>query len=509
MATVYLIGAGPGDPGLITVKGLSCIKRADVVVYDYLAAPALLDHARPDAEIIYVGKKGGDHTLSQDGINRLLVEKASQGKTVARLKGGDPFIFGRGGEEAEVLAEAGLPFEIVPGVTSAIAAPAYAGIPLTHRRLTSTVTLVTGHENPDKEDSSIRWKELAAEGGTLVFLMGVKNLPDIARRLMEGGRPPETPAALVRWGTTARQRTVTATLSSIAETAEAAGMAAPAVLVVGGVVAMRDTLNWFEKKPLFGRRIVVTRSRAQASDLVERLADLGAECIQVPAIRVAPPEDWGPVDDAISRLSQYDWLAFTSVNGVDLFFSRLLEKGLDARALANARLAAIGPATSERLLAHGLRTDLVPETFRAESVVRAFASHDMAGKKVLLPRARLARPVLPVELRRMDAVVDEVAVYDTLAGTENGSEILERLEHGTVDMVTFTSSSTVDNFAALFPEGRFAPLMKTAAAAVIGPITAETLGGYGISPAVEADEYTIPGLVNAILAYYGTGEGPS
>ncbi len=502
MAMVYLIGAGPGDPGLITVKGLSCIRRADTVVYDYLAAPALLAHARPGAEIIYVGKKGGDHTLSQDGINRLLVEKALEGKTVARLKGGDPYIFGRGGEEAEVLAEAGLPFEVVPGVTSAIAAPAYAGIPLTHRRLTSTVTLVTGHEDPDKEGTSIRWKELAAEGGTLVFLMGVKNLPDIARRLMENGRAPETPAALVRWGTTPRQKVVAATLSTIAEEAEAAGMAAPSVLVVGGVVAMRNVLNWFEKKPLFGRRVVVTRSRAQASDLVERLADLGAECIEVPAIRVVPPEDWGPVDAAIGRLPQYDWVAFTSVNGVDLFLSRLLEKGLDARAFNRAGIAAIGPATAERLLAHGLRADLLPKTYRAESVAEAFAAHDMKGKKVLLPRARQARPVLPAELLRMGAQVDEVPVYDTLPGTGDGNQILERLESGDVDMVTFTSSSTATNFADLLPKGRFAPLMKTVAAAAIGPITADTLRSLGVEPALTAAEYTIPGLVDAILSHY-------
>ncbi|MBW1989996.1 MAG: uroporphyrinogen-III C-methyltransferase [Deltaproteobacteria bacterium] len=502
MCMVYLIGAGPGDPGLITVKGLSCIKKADVVVYDYLAAPALLANAREDAEIIYVGKKGGDHTLSQEGINRLLVDKAKEGKTVARLKGGDPYIFGRGGEEAEVLAAANIPFEVVPGVTSAVAAPAYAGIPLTHRRMTSTVTFVTGHEDPAKEGSSIRWKELAAGGGTLVFLMGVKNLPGIAKNLMDHGRSADTPAALVRWGTTPKQESLAATLGTIAKEAEKAGIKAPAVLVVGEVVSLRHALSWFEKKPLFGKTIVVTRSRAQASALVERLAELGARCIETPAIRVAPPEDPGPMDRAIDALSSFHWLGFTSVNGVDFFFDALRTKGLDARALGGAKVAAIGPATAARLGDFGIVPDLVPETFRAESVAEAFSGMDMEGKRVLLPRARLARPVLPVELSKMGAEVHEVVAYETLPGADDAGDLPLLLEKGEVDAVTFTSSSTVDNFARILGEADFAEKMSRTLAACIGPVTAETLEKHGVKPAVVAEQYTIAGLVDALAGHF-------
>ncbi|MCP4214185.1 MAG: uroporphyrinogen-III C-methyltransferase, partial [bacterium] len=310
--TVYLVGAGPGDPGLITVKGRECLEKADVLVYDYLASPRLLALAREDAEIIYVGKKGGDHTLSQDGINGLLVEKAKTGATVTRLKGGDPFIFGRGGEEAEVLIDNGIPFEIVPGVTSAIAAPAYAGIPLTHRKFTATLSLVTGHERPDKETSNIDW-EAVSKSGTIVFLMGVKNLPNIVEQLCKYGKSSETPVALVRWGTTFSQQTVTGTLDTIVANVEAAGLQSPSIIVVGEVVTLRDKMKWFENKPLFGKRIIITRARKQASDLVKMLSDLGADCIESPSIKVIPPEDYAPMDDSIENLAKYDWIVFTSV----------------------------------------------------------------------------------------------------------------------------------------------------------------------------------------------------
>jgi len=395
-AIVYLIGAGPGDPGLLTLKGQSCIARSDVVIYDYLAAPELLAHAGDDAELIYVGKKGGDHTLPQAGINDLIVAKARQGRIVARLKGGDPFIFGRGGEEVERLIEEGIDFEVVPGVTSAVAAPAYAGIPLTHRQFTSSVTFVTGHEDPTKETSSINWKALAQGGGTLVFFMGVKNLTYIAERLLHYGMSPETPAALVRWGTTPRQQTVTGALATIADIAAAAGMAPPALIVIGEVVRLREKMKWFETRPLFGKSIVVTRARAQASDLVSRLAELGAVCHEVPAIRIMPEEDYGPMDRAISEINTYDWLIFTSVNGVDFFFNRLFHAGLDARALGRIRTAVIGPATAERLLGFGIKTDILPDSFRAESVIDAFKKEPVAGKRMLLPRAKEARPILPV-----------------------------------------------------------------------------------------------------------------
>ena len=496
---VYLIGAGPGDPGLITVKGVDCIARADTVVYDYLASPALLAHAHPQAEMIYVGKKGGDHTLPQEGINDLIVEKASQGKTVARLKGGDPFIFGRGGEEAEVLVAAGIPFEVVPGVTAAIGASAYAGIPLTHRAHTTEVAFVTGHEDPTKKASRIDWKALATGIGTLVFFMGVKNLGTIVRNLTANGKAVDTPVAVVRWGTTPKQRTVTGTLDTIEVVVREAGIKAPAIIIVGTVVDLRKTMGWFEKRPLLGRRIVVTRARQQASDLIHQLTELGAECIQCPTIMVKPPRDWSPLDRAIEAIDQYDWIVFTSVNGVDYFFRRLFENGLDVRTLGRIKTAAIGPATAQRLLDQGLTTDILPKNYRAESVVEAFAETTVAGKRILLPRAKEARSVLPVELTRMGATVDEICVYETWQAQESADELIARLEAGTVDMVTFTSSSTVKNFQRLLPPGRADQLMQGVSVASIGPITSQTARDLGLTVDVEAESYTIPGLVQAIV----------
>jgi uroporphyrinogen III methyltransferase/synthase len=501
--TVFLIGAGPGDPGLITVKGVECIARADVVVYDYLAAPALLAHAGDDAELIYVGKKGGNHTLSQEGINALIVEKAQQGMMVARLKGGDPFIFGRGGEEAEVLVAAEIPFEVVPGVTAAIGASAYAGIPLTHRDYTSDVAFITGHEDPTKAESSIDWKALATGIGTLVFFMGVKNLPAIVENLISHGRPAETPVAVIRWGTTPQQKTATGTLATIVETVRQAGIKAPAIVIVGGVVNLRETMQWFEKRPLLGRRIVVTRARQQASDLVRMLTEAGAWCIQCPTIQVVPPSDWNPVDRAIDTLGQYSWIVFTSVNGVDYFFRRLFEKGMDARALGAVKTASIGPATADRLRKWGLTSDIIPKSYRAESVVEAFSDEPVAGKKVLLPRAREARSVLPDELTRMGATVDEVTVYETRQAESDAVDLVDRLTAGTIDMVTFTSSSTVKNFHRLLPSDRADRLMKHVAVASIGPITSRTARDLGLKVTVEAESYTIPGLVRAIVKHGG------
>jgi uroporphyrinogen III methyltransferase/synthase len=501
---VFLVGAGPGDPGLITVKGLECIRIADVVIYDFLATPELLRHARKDAQLIYVGKKGGDHTLSQEGINSLIAEKAKQGLTVARLKGGDPFVFGRGGEEAEILVEQGIAFEVVPGVTSAISAPAYAGIPLTHRDFTATVAFVTGHEDPKKADSNIDWAALA-KIGTLVFFMGVKNLPQITKNLMEQGKNPATPAALVRWGTKPEQQTLVGTLKDIAQKAADQGLKPPAIFIVGEVVGLRQKLNWFEKQPLFGKRIVVTRSREQASDLVKSLSDLGAACLEIPAIEITAPPDFAPLDEAIARLKTYQWLVFTSVNAVERFFARVFEKGQDARALGNAKIAAIGPATAARLKNYGIVTDVIPETYRAESVVEAFADKNIKGARVLLPRALEARPVLPVELTKMGATVDEVAVYKTVAASGSlKTELMESLKNGRVDMVTFTSSSTVSNFAALFEPDTLAPLMENVTKAAIGPITADTAKDLGLDCTVVADEFTIPGLVKAIADHYGS-----
>ena len=501
-AKVYLVGAGPGDPGLITLKGRECIQTADVIIYDYLASPALLKHASKNAEMIYVGKKGGDHTLSQDGINALILEKALAGFNVCRLKGGDPFIFGRGGEEAEVLAAKGIPFEVVPGVTSAIAAAAYAGIPLTHRKVTATLAFVTGHEDPHKDESSINWESLAVGIGTLVFFMGVKNLPDIAQRLIANGKSPDTPVALVRWGTTPGQQTVTGTLDNISERVKKAGMKAPAIIIVGEVVNLRKKLKWFENRPLLGKRIVVTRAREQASDMVRRLSDLGAECLEYPTIKVVPPEDTTPLKDAVERLPEYDWIVFTSVNGVKFFFDLLFDINKDVRALAHLRTAAIGPATSEELFKFGLKSDIVPQNYRAESVVEAFSKEPLKGKKILLPRAGEARPVLPVELNKMGAEVDEVTAYLTEKVSDNTGMLINQLEEKAVDLISFTSSSTVKNFKALLPPDQFDTLMDGITIASIGPITSNTAKELGFDVHITAESYTIPDLCKAILKYF-------
>ncbi len=496
---VYLVGAGPGDPGLLTVKGLACIRKADVLVYDYLASPTLLKYADSDAEKIYVGKKGGDHTLSQDGINDLIAQKALEGHIVTRLKGGDPFIFGRGGEEAEILIEKGIPFEVVPGVTSAIAAPAYAGIPLTHRKFTSNLAFVTGHEDPTKDQSSLDWASLARGIGTLVFLMGVKNLPNIVEKLREHGRSPDTPVALVRWGTTLRQQTVTGTLDNIVDAVAKAGLKAPAVIVVGEVVSLRETMQWFENKPLMGRRIVVTRAREQASNLVDTLMELGAQCLEYPTIEVEPPDDWQPLDAAIDNLSGYDWLVFTSVNGVKYFFKRLFEKGLDVRALGSLKTAVIGPVTKDRLAEYGIVADILPESYRAESVVAALSNQTLQGKKVLLPRAREARAILPVELEKMGAAVDEITTYITRPVSSGADELASSLRAGEVDLITFTSSSTVTNFKALLPDSDWEDLLANVRIASIGPITTETAQSLGFEVDITAETYTIPGLCEAIV----------
>ncbi len=499
---VFLVGGGPGDPGLITVRGAACIAAADVLVYDYLAAGRLLSHSRPECECIYVGKKGGDHTLSQDKINALLVEKASQGKTVTRLKGGDPFIFGRGGEEAEILSEAGIDFEIVPGVTSAIAAPAYAGIPLTHRKFTSSVAFVTGHEDPSKPDSAIDWQALARGIGTLVFLMGVRNLPNIVSRLTEAGKSPETPAALVRWGTTNRQQTVTGTLGDIVAKAREAGIKAPAVIVVGKVVELRDTLQWFEKRPLLGKRIIVTRSRSQASGLVQRLSELGAECIELPTIKVVEPDSWELLDESLAGLDTFDWIVFTSVNGVDFFFSRLFDKGLDCRALASVKLATIGPATAAKLNKYGLKSDLIPENYRAEAVVAAFGKHDLKGAKILLARAEQARQLLAKELSSMGARIVEATTYKTLSETPDLSALEEFSAKRPADMITFTSSSTVTNFHNLASQAGKNGIEAARAVACIGPITANTARKLGYRVSTTAEVYTIEGLCRAIVRFF-------
>jgi uroporphyrinogen III methyltransferase/synthase len=499
---VYLVGAGPGDPGLITVKGRTCIEIADVIIYDYLAASSLLKHARKSVELIYVGKKGGDHTLSQDGINDLLVQKAYENKIVTRLKGGDPFIFGRGGEEVEVLMAHAIPFEIVPGVTSAIAAPAYAGIPLTHRKHTATVAFVTGHEDPNKKESNIDWAALAKGIGTLVFFMGIKNLANIVSQLISHGKPGHTPVAIIRWGTTSQQHTVSGTLDTIIAIAQKNAIKPPALIVVGSVVDLRQHMQWFENRPLWSKRIVVTRAREQASDLINRLETLGANCLECPTIKTAPPDDWGPLDTAISTLNHYDWLIFTSVNGVTFFFERLFKKGLDVRALGQIRIATIGPVTSKKLQDYGLRSDIVPKTYRAESILEAFADQPIKNCKILLPRAKKARSVLPKELTRQGAQVNEVTAYQTLAVAEQSEDLIKALSQREIDLVTFTSSSTAINFRQLLPDDQFQDLMHTVQVASIGPITSETAIKLGFQISIEAQDFTIEGLCQAILRHY-------
>ena len=501
---VFLIGAGPGDPGLLTIKAKECIESADVVVYDYLASPYLLEYARKDAEIIYVGKKGGDHTLTQDKINLLLVDKAREGKTVARLKGGDPFVFGRGGEEAQELLEDGIAYEVIPGVTSAISAPAYAGIPITHRDHTSFVSFITGHEKPGKKESRMQWDVFARSDATLVFLMGVKNLANIVKNLLENGKPADTPVALVRWGTTTRQQTVTGTLETIVQVVKEAGLKSPAIIVVGHVVSLREELAWFDKKPLFGKRIVITRARAQASGLVAELNRLGAQCIEIPTIEIAPPKDMAPMEAAIAGLDKYQWLVFTSVNGVKFFFDTLFAKGKDVRALGHLKFACIGPVTKERLGDYGIVSDILPETYRAESVVDAFAGVGISGKKVLLPRAKKARTILPEELTKMGAQVDEVTAYETELTDEGRQTLIDMLKDNAIDAVTFTSSSTVSNFMTLLEGENGKALLKDVTLASIGPITSDTARSLGLEPGIEADPYTIPGLIEALLTHYAT-----
>ncbi len=498
---VYLIGAGPGDLGLITVRGLDLIKSCEVIVYDYLANPRLLDFVKPGAEIIYVGKKGGDHTLPQEKINELLVQKCKEGKSIARLKGGDPYVFGRGGEEAEELIEAGLAFEVVPGVTSGVAGPAYAGIPVTHRAATTTVAFITGHEDPTKEQSNLYWDKIATGIGTLVFYMGVKNLPMITANLIKHGRDPKTPVALVRWGTTPNQKTWTGTLETISEIAEREKVAPPTLIVVGEVVNFRKKLNWFESRPLFGRRIIVTRARAQASDFSQKLEELGATVVEFPTIETQDPENWGPFDKAIENCGRYDWLIFTSVNGVAYLLKRLKETGRDIRDLAGPKICAIGKKTAAAIEATGMRVVLVPEEFRAEGILETIG--DVKGKKILIPRALEAREVLPEELQKRGAQVDVVPAYRTVRPAGKKEEILGMIRDGGLDMVTFTSSSTVTNFAGMFTPEELPEVTAKLSAASIGPITTETANKLGFTVAAMPKEYTIEALVESIVGHYG------
>jgi len=499
---VYLIGAGPGDPGLISLKGVKCLEKADVVVYDYLSNPRLLVHCRHDAEKIYVGKKGSQHTLEQKDINQLLVDKAAAGNIVARLKGGDPFVFGRGAEEAFALRDAGIPFEIVPGITAAVAAPAYAGIPVTHRDLTSTLALITGHEDPTKDESAIDWAKIATGIGTLAFYMGVKNLPHIVEKLIEHGRSPDTPIALIRWGTMPGQQTVVGTLENIVQKVKEAGLKPPAITLVGEVVGLREGLNWFETRPLFGKKIVVTRSRAQASDFVEAIESLGAEAVEMPTIKIADPEDFGPLDAAVDNIGKFDWIVLTSVNAVGRFVDRLFERGGDIRDLKGIKICAIGAATAEEVRKSRVRVDLIPPKYVAESIVEELQKQGaIEGKRFLLPRADIARSLLPDEIHRLGGEAVEVDVYRTVLEEDADAGIIQRLVDGEIDLVTFTSSSTVRNFAKILGGERLEKIKKNTHFASIGPITTQTAEELGIPIHTEAPQHDIPGLTEAIVEY--------
>jgi uroporphyrinogen III methyltransferase / synthase len=489
---VYLVGAGPGDPGLMTRRSLELIASADAILHDRLIPPGALDGARPDAELVYVGKQPGGHTMRQEEINELLMKLGGEGKRVVRLKGGDPFVFGRGGEEAQALREVGIAFEVVPAVTAGVAAPAYAGIPVTHRDAASAVAFVTGHEDPEKPDSALDWPALAAFPGTLVLYMGVGNLQGIARRLIEGGRSEDEPVAVVERGTLAGQRTVTGTLADVHARVAEAGIRPPAITLVGRVARLREQLAWLEERPLFGRSVVVTRARAQASGLAARLATLGAEVLETPTIRIEPRPVAGEVRAAAEAIGEYALICVTSPNGASLLMDALAELGKDARALANATVAAIGPGTAAELARRGIRADVVPERSVAEALVQALEDVPVQGRRALVARAAEARDLLPESLRERGAEVDVVALYDTVAEPLSDAQ-LERAAGA--DYATFTSSSTVRFFNEA--GGRVGERTRVVS---IGPVTSETARELGMTVHVEADRHDIDGLVDALVA---------
>lgn len=493
----HLTGAGPGDPLLITLKARELIGEADVVVYDYLSNPEFLQWARGDAEIIYVGKKAGAHTMRQEDINALLVAKTLEGKKVVRLKGGDPFLFGRGGEEAEALAAAGCRFEIIPGVTSAIGGPAYAGIPVTHRAHNTMLTIFTGHEDPSKPESSLDYKALATAPGVKVMLMGVERLAPITKGLLGEGMSPETPVALIRWATTPRQETLRGKLSTIADKAEAAGFKAPAVAVFGDVVDLGPRLEWFANRPLFGTRIAVTRTRKQAGSLVSTLRELGADAYELPTIRIEPAPDKRAFYELVAYAHSYDWLVFTSPNGVDAFFEAFYTLYRDAREIGGVRIAAIGPATAARVGEFRLAVDVQPAKYVAEEIIEALKEEtSLENVKVLLARAEGARDVLPTRLADLGAIVDEAIAYRTVPETGDPTGGVQRYRDEGADIVTFTSSSTAANFHALD-----LPRHPGVLHASIGPVTSATMRELGMGVDIEAAQHDIPGLVEAIVAH--------
>ena len=495
---VYLVGAGPGDPSLITVKGLKILRTADAIVFDRLASPRLLLEASTSAKMYDVGKSPENHRMTQDQINNLLVDLASKGKTVCRLKGGDPFVFGRGGEEALHLVEAGIQWEVVPGISSTIAAPAYAGIPATQRGMATSLTIVTGSEDPQKPDSTINWDALAAMPGTLVFVMAWNNLNDIVAALSIRGVPGERPAALIQWGTTARQRVVTGPISKIAEMGAQLDMGPPVALVIGEVTGLREAMAWFDTKPLFGRRILVTRARSQASKLVKKLEDLGADVLEYPSIRIVPLRNTKPLDKALENIAKYDWMVLTSSNAVRGVADRMIDLGIDSRVFAHMKFAVNGPSTAKALSELGITADLMPSRYLASELVNSLTKEEPTPKNVLFPRSEIGRETLAKGLRHMGSTVDEVTAYSTESPDDTGELATKAYEEG-VDFTTFTSSSTVKNLVDLM--GGNPDLINTSKTVIIGPITSETARELGVHVDLEAEEQSTDGIVKAITKH--------
>ena len=499
---VYLVGAGPGDPGLLTLKGQRLLDSAEVVLYDRLVDRKILSHAPTTAEMIDVGKILGEMGRTQSDINSTMIEHARKGKQVVRLQGGDPFVFGRGGEEAEDLRDAGVPFEVVPGVTSIVAAPAYAGIPLTHRNLSSSFTVVTGNEDPKKTESALDWKVLAQLSGTLVVLMGWRNMPSIVETLIANGKSPRTPAALIMWGTEPWQIAVTGPLSNIVDLAYEKGISSPVIAVIGDVAGLRETLRWFDNRPLFGKRALVTRTRAQAGKLSQRLEALGAIAVEAPTIEIQPLDDYMELDNVVKRLTDYDWILFSSGNAVEAVFDRIDALNLDSRAFAGTQIACIGPDTSSILQRHGIIPDLIPDTAVAESLINALTSLDMAGKNILIPKPDIGRDTLPTGLRASGATITEVVSYRTVMPKSSKALVMDAISEG-IDIAVFTSSSTVENLAKLLNDDL--ACLENAKIACIGPITAATAGELGLSVDIVATEHTIDGLVTAMEEHFVGG----
>lgn len=498
---VYLIGAGPGDIGLLTVKGMKCLQKAEVVVYDFHLNAQILNYINHDAEFIYAGKRGGHHAMTQDEINQALVNKAKEGKIVCRLKGGDPFVFGRGGEEAEVLANEGIEFEVIPGVSSSIAAPAYAGIPLTHRKYSSSFAVITGNEDITKPESSIDWSKFANGFDTLVFLMGVKNIGAITSKLIEYGKSPDTPTAVVRWGTRPDQKTVVSTLKDIAGLVKEEKIRPPAVMIMGNVVKLRDTLKWYENKPLFGQRVLITREYTKD---YEPLEDLGAEIFEFPTIEIAPPESYKELDESIDKIETYNWIIFTSANGFKYFMQRLMHKEMDIRDLKGIKICAIGTKTAEAIRNYGIKVDLIPEEFTAEGLIKVFSQQSTAnslkGMKFLLPRAEVAREVFPQKVRELGGEINTPAAYRAIKPEKHGKRLKRFLKEGRITIATFTSAATFNNFMDIIDEDA-TEILKDVTIAVIGPVTAKAIEKAGLKVSIMPKEATIKAMVDEIIKW--------